>query len=360
MKGGGERVFDQPTTIIVGAGASLDFGLPSGPALWETVCRKIVGAYDGILEQQRGYFSPADALRLVAQSSLSASALVRSLHPDSANAVVQLRELAETVSKSDVYYSVDDFLLDNPSMTESIKAVVTAHLAGTLYTKAHRRWIRKPELIDKLHNSSGTTVLNWIRMFVGLCRSFLRRNSVRSKVVIVNFNYDRLMETVMRVLWERSEASFPEFDKCFSFVYPHGAFSDLPEEIDDPERWVLKQASSIGFAGGEANHPGLVARKALDDSRTIFMIGFSCSAANASLLGLTRAQAPRIYYQNFEHRDVRLSRVMANLGAPVHSADPRGCADLIGNGFFDQIGREASEPRIRAVAKSKVRSTRAG
>lgn len=348
-------MFETPTTLVVGAGASLDFGLPSGPQLWDAVRRKITEAFHRALEQQQSYYSAVDSLRIAAQTSLSTEVLIRSLNPDGAKAFGQLREISDAVSNADVHSSVDDFLLDNPSMTTAVKGIVAAHLAGSLYTENNRRWTRKRGLVDKLTNSGDPTTLNWIRVFVGVCRSFLRNKKVRSRLIIINFNYDRLLETVMRVLWERSEAAFPDFDECFSFVYPHGAFSDLPEEIREPANWILRQASSIGFAGKPGNEVEAIARKAIDDSYTTLMIGFSCSAANAVLLGLARRHAKKIYYQNFDHKDARLTRVMRNLGTPDLHADPNGCAALVNNGFFEQVGRLTPEPSIRSVTKSTAR-----
>lgn len=333
-------MFQSATTLIVGAGASFDYGLPSGPELWTSTKRKILDASDFDKEQIEQHLGSGARVQLLNAKSPTARAIMQAYANESAgDKLAGLHLLASAVLEDDVHSSVDDFLLDNPSLAAPIKAVVATYLLGRLYTSRDGRWIRKHELVAReirTGDAKKPIISNWCRVFVGQCRDFLRESGAEFPVTVINFNYDRVLETVMQNFWDRTERPVDSFGDCFRFIYPYGCFSSLPEEINRPDSWLAEQSQFLGFAGGSDPERAAELHAIIDQSRTIFMVGFSCGTANANLLGLSKSHGARIFYQNFGNLDTRLNRTLAKFDTPSARADIGSCSDLIANGFFWQ------------------------
>lgn len=140
----------------------------------------------------------------------------------------------------------------------------------------------------------------------------------------------------MRHYWDNAQTSYPSFDACFDFLYPYGAFRDLPSGIPDPADWICRQAQAIGLADGFDTDASDLLKARLDASDNIFCVGFSCAQANEKLLGLNAHHAWKIFYQNFGATDIRLDRVMKRLGVRTDRKDAGNMATLVTNGFFEQ------------------------
>jgi len=257
------------------------------------------------------------------------------LEPHQARA--RLGYLVEQLADADVHASVDDFIRDNPSAAGEIKVAIAASLFNKLYEKDGNFWLRSDRLLARqIQQEEGSPIPNWCRQFVGVCRPLLRDKASVVRMTIVNFNYDRVMETVLRHFWTRSEEAYHAFDECFEFVYPYGAFEDLPEEMQFPHDWICKQASAIGLASGTENARASELKAHLDASQIIFSVGFSFARANTELLGFNAHHGLKTFFQNYANKDTRLNRVLATFGVDATRRDTGSMTDLITNGFFEQ------------------------
>ena len=269
--------------------------------------------------------------------SPAVQAILKSLELEPREARAPLGMLVELLDASDVHASVDDFIRDNPSVSKLVKVAIASELFVRLYEREGHFWIRRDKLLAaEMPQNAGGSTSNWCRQFVGVCRPFLRKIERPAKLTVINFNYDRVMETVLRHFWIRSEFSYHEFGDCFEFVYPYGAFDDLPERIPFPADWICHQAAKIGLAGGEGQGASHDLQLLLDEAHTIFSVGFSFARANTELLGYNAHHALRTFYQNYDGQDSRLDRVLSTFCIEDGRSDHGSMSQLIANGFFEQ------------------------
>lgn len=351
-------MFSSPTTLILGAGASVDFGAPLGEPLWRRISQQ-TGALSGACDAS-GH-GTGQLLRNTRYDDPKAYAYyseVFSLHDDPATLAaimghamgaqhVQhsneiLRRIAERTGGADVHTSVDDFLRDNPSLLRPIRTLIAGLLFESLYerdSENHQQWNLRQQLTRFKFNgpSDGREIDNWVRLFVGICRPMLNRVTQETlvPVTVISFNYDRVMETVLSHFWAQSERPYPALDLCFKFIHPYGAFGELPWSVTDAGEWIKAQATGIGLADGKGSQEAKNIEAALSEAKQIFSLGFSFTDTNTQLLGLTNKHGPRLFVQNFG-KDQRVARTLTKLNATA--TESGSIPQLVRNGFFEQQG----------------------
>jgi len=337
-------VFSSPTVIIIGAGSSVDYGLPLGKALWD----QIVSDCDTLPNHLSEYI----AKNIVA----SADVYFRDTSSDNPKAYAffqlmrdaqgrveyqQAKALAETVKRANVHDNVDDFVRDHPSLKKPMQALIAGNLFAHLYQKENGKsgWNLRPYLFaSPLQGGPFPKAENWVRRFAGLCRDRLQPISggvspVKACVTVISFNYDRLMETVLREFWDKAETKYPRIDDCFMFLYPYGAFSELKRNVPDAGAWLVDQSERIAITEIVRSPQKALAREALENARQVFMLGFSCSDTNMEWLGLNAKPGKKVFAQNFRAHDKRLQRVLSDMNA---RSDISSMIELVRNGFFNQ------------------------
>jgi hypothetical protein len=332
-------LFDGHSVVVVGAGGSIDLGLPLGGQLWDVVSSdaynmKAKTAGERNMANVRLLARDDPKLFAYASAILDAQAAGHALSPTS---------IAEAVLADRVYPNVDEFVRNHPSIASPIAALVAANLFNKLYQPKDGEWLRPAEMLyPKVPTKDGRShVTNWMVLFVGLCRNWLWDGPPLGPLRVVNFNYDRVFETILRELWENAERSYPAFDDCFQFLYPYGSFSHLPSRYADAGSFLAAEYKNFGFVG-EASPVALAISAAVRDAKRLFFVGFSFAAGNIKILGLTAADGrkisvgDRIRVQNFDRDDVRLARIMENFfGLDSSSCESAGADRLVHNGFFE-------------------------
>lgn len=172
-----------------------------------------------------------------------------------------------------------------------------------------------------------------MRQFVGIARPLASANN---KLSIISFNYDFLLERSMKLYWAGSETKYDTLDDLVEFIYPHGKFSDLPNEVHNVSQYLLEQSTKILVGRNRDVAAGARARDTIANSTKIFSIGFSFSDSNVELLGLTPEHAEGLFVQNYNNEDVRLNRKLDQLEHRSKKRDPGDMDKLIRNGFFEQ------------------------
>jgi hypothetical protein len=358
-------MFTSPTVILLGAGASYEFGAPLGESLWGQIVNSTVSvrkSYERYAEQHmlrtsqqrirdhrysdpKAYAYLSEILSLYDEpAALDAITLVKdSSNQFGTNLHGVIARVAERVTQTNFHASVDDYLRDNPTLLRPLRVLIASIIFNGLYEKDDERnhqWNLRGLADTKRFSSphdSKVMVDNWLHSFVGACRPMLIGATKITPVTVVSFNYDRLMETVLARYWSRAERQFPSFEKCFEFIYPYGCFGEFPELVHEPGDWLREQAKGIGLADGQQSHEQARIRCAVSEARQIFSIGFSFTAANIKLLGLTPAHGAKLFVQNYDDKDTRLTRTLQRF--PKAQSDPSPIAKLVRDGFFEQLGR---------------------
>ena len=373
MRNGG-HVISTPTTIILGAGASYEFGAPLGADLWTRIARdtrKIHETYESerrgtlarspivvispselppsvtnpkavaYLEETKALLSDEAAIDAIFQSPGAASRVGN-------NPLAVMSHVAERVSAANVQSSVDDFLRDHPSLVPVLRVLIAAEIFEGLYESVDKtpgQWRLRQRLFESRfalphHNKEKLQVDNWIMRFVGACRPLLlSAGKIITPVTIVSFNYDRVLETVLSRFWPLTERKYPPLNECFKFLYPYGCFGEFPETVNEPAAWIREQSKGIGLANGEDSRETKAVRAAVESARQLFAVGFSFTETNIALLGLKPAHADKLFVQNYGNRDTRLRRLLEQRFGGAR-ADDATLARLVNDGFFEQRGPE--------------------
>jgi hypothetical protein len=172
-----------------------------------------------------------------------------------------------------------------------------------------------------------------MRLFVGIQRP-LSRNS---RLTIVSFNYDAILERTMRLYWKHAEVPYPDIDEVVTFIYPHGKFSSLPQHIRSPRKYITDQADNLRLGDNIDQDQREKAKAAVALADKIYSVGFSFGATNVELLGLTRREhRHQIFVQAYQNEDKRLLRTLTNLNILPEQHDAADADQLVRNGFFEQ------------------------
>lgn len=320
-------------TFIIGAGASVPYGLPTGVQLMQRAVNRVTELDHRNTELRSKSFGRD--LRPDLISDGATHALIES-YEQSGKTIAQV---AETFRDNRVQSNLDDFVHDHPSFSQIAATLIVIELTAAMYQRAGAYWkLRPPFFITGSDYNS-----DWMRRFVGVLRPLTK--SVSAKFAVVSFNYDGILERSIRMFWNRSERSYGSVDELFQFNYPHGRISKLPEAISDSnmKTVIADQARNIRIGANDDPDAITQARKLVRMTFRTYSLGFSFSPGNLELLDLSprndarsdeRTQALlRMRVQNLNFADARLTRTLASLGV-LHS-EGGSLIDLTNNGFFE-------------------------
>jgi hypothetical protein len=321
-------MFDQTTALIVGAGASIDYGLPSGRMLLSNVIQAVNNSVQSFhaFNQENVGATIKDYAQAVAFEDPKSASLFDALD----DSKISIHKLNEYLRTNLVHGNLDDFVRDNPTTLKPIKALIASHLFESLYERADAGW----RLRDRISRRQNLYDDDWIREFVGLARAHLKIVPERPMLNIVSFNYDFVLEYSIRKYWAAAEVLLPDIDICANFIYPHGSFSRLPQTIVDARSYLKEQMEQIRI-GSDANPIAhKTAALAIANAKLIYFVGFSFVPSNVALLGLTTEAGMKMRVQNFERKDYRLERAVRALGIR-QMTDDGSMINLVRNGFFE-------------------------
>lgn len=312
-------MFTKKTSIILGAGASRDYDLPTAKEIADhtlVLLKKLSS------EHGSGTAVTHERADAVAQHDPATAAFLGEL----ADANFDLDDFSALVTSRLMHRSLDDFIRDNPSTSGPIRSIITRRLFEAMYTNVGRRHVLNP----KISRQGRPEDADWIRWFVGMLRSYLYNRQPDNKVALISFNYDFVFEYSIRKLWEQAEYKFPPIDDCFEFIYPHGRFSSLPLKVEDIRDYIVTQSRQLRI-GLEPDQ--LSVNRAADvvaSSEHIYTVGFSFGRTNFDMLKLKPA-VKRMRIQNYEGRDHRLERLVEQFGM---STEHGSATQLVDSGFF--------------------------
>jgi hypothetical protein len=257
---GGLVNISRPTALILGAGASKDYGYPTGRELSQEI----------IVKAQRG--------REIW------SVLERLNHEPA-----KISDFLHQFSRSHAP-SIDTFLGNRPEFAEIGKHAIAAAL---IPYEQEERLLAAPE--ERWYD------FLWRRMWDG--------RSATSRLAIVTFNYDRSLEKFLSLGLQASFAwdldRVARFFRDFSLVHVYGTLGPLPE-ISEGGRPYLNQASleavrsaadTIRVISDDRRNDVLeslsIAANYLQNAERICFLGFGFDTTNLERLGLPTLQNPK-------------------------------------------------------------------
>jgi len=134
---------------------------------------------------------------------------------------------------------------------------------------------------------------NWVHHLINLVRhhNFEKTDEERSKVRIISFNYDGIVETILNEQFNNTEHAFGKWQDYIEIVHPHGFMGVLEKEVTDPVAVVERWAKSIDVVKEPNPSQDVIdARQTANDwihnATGVYMVGFALSGPNARMLRL--------------------------------------------------------------------------
>ncbi|OYU51975.1 MAG: hypothetical protein CFE27_08925 [Alphaproteobacteria bacterium PA1] len=296
-------LFDEGTVIIVGAGASVPFGLPTGAELIDLIIHSLRHEASKLqrIAENRPYSGFYPALAPISYALTCNGDPSAQIDPEVAAA--SLIDAANWLSLQ-TGDSVDDIIRHNPSRAQLLKVGICYALILRSYRieEEPRAYILRQLTERNVKFEVGSEeryYRNWVHHFINLVRSEIISEindfgRVRSKVKVISFNYDCLLEHVLDVKWGSIENDLGSWSEFIEIVHPHGLI-EMPEKILEHElaAYLLSNANSIavvhdsldGSPAAEFTQRA-TARRFCKDAYRVYAIGFAFARANVSLIGL--------------------------------------------------------------------------
>ncbi|OYU73686.1 MAG: hypothetical protein CFE32_20190, partial [Alphaproteobacteria bacterium PA3] len=200
--------------------------------------------------------------------------------------------------------SIDDIIRHNPSKALMLKVGICHALFLKTYElktqpRAHTLRTFTERNVNFLRGSEEKQYRNWVHHFINLVRSQILiekadHGEVRSKVKVISFNYDGILEHIFDRKWGSIENDLGVWSDYIEIVHPHG-FLEMPERVLDYElaahllnnanRIAVVHADPVGSTAAEFTHRDK-ARRFCKDAYRVYAIGFAFARANISLIGL--------------------------------------------------------------------------
>lgn len=289
------------TAVILGAGASADFGLPLGSALFDIAFDKMKKFRAELREASgRAFWDYTKCIGWANADSFRKTILSVCESEDQKINFDPALELTDLMQEAPAY-SIDTLALENPEYLALCRVIVARLIIDSL-----QRQIVKDERGDEIWGfahrkvpSSSGMISNWVHLFVSMMRNSIRKEPDQS-YLFISFNYDQLAEKIMRRIWAKPSQNIGALDQFARFTYPHGKIS-----------WGLgdRGASRLSVAESELvfayNKSGLdafaEARDFLSEAEQIVSLGFHFAPENIrSLFPEDMGPHAALTYQNYE------------------------------------------------------------
>lgn len=291
------RMTQKKLTLIVGAGASNELGLPLGPELKRQIASLLAIRFD--YKQQSGDYNIAEAIRLHAQRQERA-------HQDINDYLKAARQIKDGMPQA---ISIDHFI-DSRRGDEKIElcgklAIVRSILQAEQHSKIYLNHSNRDN-ID--FNATETT---WLNSFFQLLSENARMDDLENRlasIAFVIFNYDRCIEHylfhALQNYYQMSETQASELLRNVIIYHPYGSVGDLPWQNrqsgvfygEDLERdRLLSSAKGIRtFTEGTDPQSSeiLAIRDTIIGSRDVLVLGFAFHRNNMQLLNGSGKQSP--------------------------------------------------------------------
>lgn len=347
------NLFSDDVVIIIGAGASVPFGLPTGLDLIDLVqlrLNKEANSFSNLIRQKnKNPFEVITIPQLIRETPIYCS--YKLIHDKEysgetvyfVNAEKELLEIADWL-KTQVSDSIDDLIRYNDDKSLLLKICITDILISRTYIKHDHGYTSKEfkerhiEQTDKFGNKKIDSVSkepvklrNWIHNFINVVRAQFVENwktidswqniTNKKNVKIISFNYDNILESILEENWNAVSSKLPKSKEIFEIVHPHGkiihskniSHENYPKHLHECANLI----SVIHDGENNIHHDTIPERfkskQIIENSKSVYSIGFAFAKLNCELIGLTDwVKTPgirEVNYVNFDNGQSLRSRV---------------------------------------------------
>lgn len=242
-----------------------------------------------------------------------------SFSPEAAREALRLQTLEQLLSDQ-TSESIDDFIVENPSVADLTKVAIGAMLLRASYVPATDTLpaCRLRAFQARMTDPPASVKRNWIHLLINIVRQGVRRNAVteRNKIQIITFNYDTILEHVLEKQFSNTELGRGHWSEYFEIVHVHGQFGSMADDLANPAPVARSWGEAICVVN-EDKIPAKIeaarerAKEMIAAASHIYVAGFAFAGANCRLLGLhalPEAPPKHIHFLNYDgNAGVRLS-----------------------------------------------------
>jgi hypothetical protein len=328
-------MFEKKTTIIIGAGASKEVGLPVGRELKEKIASILDIQLNSGIRQESGDLEVYQAIRAIVESE-------RTLHKDITSHIHMARLIRDAMPLA---ISIDNFLdahqgnirLEQCGKLAIVRAILEAERESLLYVDTSNRY----NTIDQ-RKLEGTWYNSFFQLLTENCRAEDLEKRL-SQIKLIIFNYDRCVEHFfyysLQTYYGIDETEASNLVKAIEIYHPYGTVGSLPwyggDVIADfgsePYHQQLVKLANLIRTFTEGTDPGSsdiqAIREAVSQSNILLFLGFAYHRLN---LDLIRPDTP--------HQDSRQVRYFGTAKG-ISKEDCRAISDELSElGGVDESG----------------------
>lgn len=321
-------MFDDNTVIVLGAGASVQFGFPLGAELYGQIFSELnqlsSAAKKGSPFSSRDYLAHRQIelfdkmpVRALAQYLSMPSSQQHLPHDQQHDKLYQqLLDLPDRL-RQNTQDTIDVFLNDNPSF----RFVGKALLSSLIFLKMYELDEENGSLILKsFSDREYGERRNWYHQLIGRIRHGASNGaSLKSnKLTVITFNYDHSLEQALETSLTNTERhTGVDYRNVVKILHVNGTVPAFPFMIKDAGKFVLQSARDFVLidedAGSKIQKQRMEARQAIKEAKTAYVMGFHFDPSNISAIGLNHSQKNSTYCLNFDG-NLAVNREIAQLG----------------------------------------------
>jgi hypothetical protein len=329
-------MFPQSTVLVVGAGASAEFRMPTGAELKKRIAKTL-------------NFDRTDQGHLIGDRRLYHMLNERFGQSDVVKYLDSGRELSQLVEQFDSIDEALHWFSDRPGLVELGKVTIIY-----LILKSERE---SPLFVANSPNIApkGDYGENWCSELLSMVVGSFSREKVAeafSRVTIINFNYDRTIEHFLYSELQNKlrvdESQARDAVTKLKVLRPYGSVGPLPWQVqpdetitfgadlsEDHDKLFTVSKNIRTYTEQAAGHIRPDIREAVDRASRIIILGFGFHQQNMSILTGGSSHANRriiatmigIDRENYEHMSMNIAHVFRAANMP-HLLD-RTCFTLM-------------------------------
>lgn len=350
-------MFTSNTTLVLGAGASAQFGFPLG----KDVHKSLIYGIGRLLEEAQQEKFPRISHSIGTQNveafnrqplkalvSYLTSPLARKLlpsdfpHDSVPNLVFDFYEALDRQT----FDTLDRFIRDNPRHNFLGKVLLAHQILLRMYEHDDQqmclRSFAKREYDERR---------NWYQQLTNLIREGSHRKPAsiveNNRLCVVTFNYDLSLEQALSTSLADTEIHQGiDYRDVVEILHVNGGPTDLPDVVTNVGKFVLESAQDIHLVDEDVANDGeevrARARSAIENSARIYVMGFHFDPSNVSTIGLSDTPTKgRIFCLNFDGY-LGVKQKMLQLGIPIENIsagspnEPLFIDQALENGFLEQ------------------------
>lgn len=300
------NLFSDETVIIIGAGASVPFGLPTGLGILDTFQKAIELEIKELIKLESNYhFGGNFPFRApISYALFFTGDVTKNMNPT--GAIHKLQEKLNWLigQTSD---SIDDLIRYNPDEALFLKIGIAHQILSKCFISRNGKYIPN-KFEERIYLKSR----NWIHRLINIARSEYdeKKDLINdNKIKIISFNYDGILEYVLEKCWGQVSKDLPYWRDCFEIFHPHGYFP-IKNEFHDTNLCseIIEFTKKIAVVKENQKPQELDTvidrtRLIIGNCTKIYSIGFAFARSNCELLGISdnwcKGQK-QIHYLNYD------------------------------------------------------------